>query len=54
MCFEVEILMKPIVFTVIALSVLIGVVTPAGAAPFNAKQFFDQADRFSGGSGSGG
>jgi cytochrome c biogenesis factor len=48
--FEEEILMKPIVFVLIALSVLIGAVAPAGADPFNAKQFFEQSDRFGGGS----
>jgi len=42
--------MKSTVFAIIALSVLIGVATPAGAAPFNAKAFFEQQQRFSGGS----
>jgi hypothetical protein len=41
--------MKIAVFTAIALSVLVGVATPAGAEPFNAKAFFDHMDRFSGG-----
>jgi len=48
--FEKEILMKPTVFVLIGLSVLIGAVTPAGADPFNAKQFFEQSERFGGGS----
>ena len=42
--------MKAAAFALIALSVLVGVATSAGAEPFSAKQFFDQADRFSGGS----
>jgi hypothetical protein len=42
--------MNPIVFVLIGLLVLIGAVTPAGADPFNAKQFFEQSERFGGGS----
>jgi hypothetical protein len=41
-------------FGVISLSVLIGVATPAGAAPFNAKVFFEQQQRWGGGGGGGG
>jgi hypothetical protein len=39
--------MKAIVFTLIALSVLIGVSTPGFSDP---KSFWEQRDRFSGGS----
>ena len=42
--------MKTAVFAVIALSILIGVATPVGAAPFTAKSFFAQQERYSGGS----
>jgi len=42
--------MKTTVLAIIALSVLIGVATPAGADTFNSKQFWDQQERFSGGS----
>jgi hypothetical protein len=42
--------MKMTVFAIIALSVLIGVATPAGADPFSTKEFWDQQERFSGGS----
>lgn len=41
--------MKTTVFLSIALSVLLGVATPAGAAPFNAKEFFAYLERWSGG-----
>jgi hypothetical protein len=41
--------MKTTVLAVIALSVLIGFATPAGAAPFNAKGFFAYLERWSGG-----
>jgi hypothetical protein len=41
--------MKIAVFASIALSVLIAVATPAGAAPFNAKDFFAYLERWSGG-----
>jgi len=41
--------MKTTVFALIALSVLIGVATEAGAAPFDAKDFFAYLDRWSGG-----
>jgi hypothetical protein len=41
-------------FGVIALLVLIGGATPVGAAPFNAKAFFEQQQRWGGGGGSGG
>jgi hypothetical protein len=43
--------MRTILFAVIAWSVLIGVATAASAAPFNAKVFFDQQQRWSGGGG---
>jgi hypothetical protein len=42
--------MKMAVFAVIALSVIIGVATPVGAAPFTAKSFFETQERYSGGS----
>jgi hypothetical protein len=41
--------MKTTVFALIALSVLIGVATEAGAAPFDAKDFFAYLERWSGG-----
>jgi hypothetical protein len=41
--------MKTTVFALIALSVLIGAATPAGAAPFNAKDFFAYLERWGGG-----
>jgi len=43
--------MKTTVFAVIAWSVLIGIATPASAAPFNAKVFFEQQQRWGGGGG---
>jgi hypothetical protein len=46
--------MKTAVFAAIVLSVLIGVATPAGAAPFNTKAFFEQQQRWGGGGGGGG
>ena len=46
--------MKTTVFAVIAWSLLIGVATPASAAPFNAKVFFEQQQRWGGGGGGGG
>jgi hypothetical protein len=46
--------MRTILFAVIACSVLIGVATPASAAPFNAKVFFEQQQRWGGGGGGGG
>jgi len=42
--------MKTTVFAIFALSVLVGVATPASAALFNAKAFLEQQERFSGGS----
>ena len=42
--------MKRTLFAVVALSVVIDAATPAGAAPFNAKAFFEHMERFSGGS----
>jgi hypothetical protein len=42
--------MKTTAFVLIALSVLIGGATPAGAAPFDAKDFFAYLERWSGGS----
>jgi hypothetical protein len=45
---------KVAVLAVITLSVLIGVATPAGADPFNAKVFFEQQQRWGGGGGGGG
>jgi len=42
--------MKTSVFAIIALSVLMGVATPAGADPFSTKEFWDQQERFRGGS----
>jgi len=42
--------MKTTIFAIIALSVLTGVATPAGADPFSAKAFFEQSERFGGGS----
>jgi len=41
--------MKTTVFTVVVLSLLISVATPAVAAPFNAKDFFAYLERWSGG-----
>jgi hypothetical protein len=41
--------MKAAVFGVISLWVPIGIATPAGAAPFNAKVFFEQQQRWGGG-----
>jgi len=41
--------MKTTALAIIALSVLIGVATPAGADPFNAKDFFAYLERWSGG-----
>jgi len=46
--------MRTILFAVIAWSVLLGTATPASAAPFNAKVFFEQQQRWSGGGGGGG
>jgi hypothetical protein len=46
--------MKAAALGVITLSVLIGVATPAGADPFNAKVFFEQQQRWGGGGGGGG
>jgi hypothetical protein len=46
--------MRTILFAVTAWSVLIGVATPASAAPFNAKAFFEQQQRWGGGGGGGG
>jgi hypothetical protein len=43
--------MRTILLVVIAWSVLKGVSTPAGAAPFNAKAFFEQQQRWGGGGG---
>jgi hypothetical protein len=40
--------MRTTVFALIALSVLVGAATPAGA--FNPKEFWEQQDRFNGGS----
>jgi len=48
-----DIAMRTILFAVVAWSVLIGVATPASAAPFNAKVFFEQQQRWSGGGGGG-
>jgi hypothetical protein len=42
--------MKTTVLAIIAISALIGVATPAGANPFSSKEFWDQQERFSGGS----
>jgi hypothetical protein len=44
-----DIAMKTTTLAIIALSVLIGVATPAGADPFNAKDFFAYLERWSGG-----
>jgi hypothetical protein len=42
---------RTILLAVIAWVALIGVATPAGAAPFNAKVFFEQQQRWGGGGG---
>ena len=39
--------MKTTLFAMIALSILIGIVTPAGA--FDTKQFFEEQNRWNGG-----
>jgi len=43
--------MKTTLFAMIALSVLIGIATPAGA--FDTKQFFEEQNRWNGGSNGG-
>jgi hypothetical protein len=40
--------MKTTVFAILALSILVGIATPAGA--FDTKQFFDEQNRWNGGS----
>ena len=40
--------MKTTVFAIIALTILLGIVTPAGA--FDTKQFFEDQNRWNGGS----
>jgi hypothetical protein len=42
--------MKTTMFAMIALSFLTGVATAAGTDPFSAKEFFEQSERFGGGS----
>ena len=46
-----DIAMKTAVFAIIALSVLIGIATPAGA--FDTKQFFEEQNRWNSGSNGG-
>jgi len=43
--------MKTTLFAMIALSILIGIATPAGA--FDTKQFFEEQNRWNGGSNGG-
>jgi len=40
--------MKTTVFAIIALSILVGIATPAGA--FDTKKFFEEQNRWNGGS----